>query len=377
MPGWEAELIVRLAAAAGASTNASASADVDVHRELGGHALGAGAGVVVRGGDVKGIAATVRGGLYRPELVPEDSTALAIVSMEQTVELSSLPDLSARRDVRRAAFDRTSTTASIDLISGTHDGLWSSLAPLELTVTHTAQDDRVRDDLDIRLSALRYCYAPGQDLKFCLSIFELQVEMFDSIPSVFGMAVSPLTIDHVALGDGWSLDAALGYGLATIDIPGAPIPPDDGDPDTTCEDHGTCVTMNGLAYRWAVRGPVGGTALELGARRALYPAITGEIAREHRAHGSVSWPIRRTDVTLAGFAAHTRWWRLDDMALAPGGAAITGGGDLTASYPVRDWTVDATLEVARGFYAGLDGGTPRAEVGAQGTLSFRHTLRVL
>jgi hypothetical protein len=100
--------------------------------------------------------------------------------------------------------------------------------------------------------------------------------------------------------------------------------------------------------------------------RSFYPTFDGNISREARVAGSVSYTpgrTRRTKLVLSPFAARTRTWTRDagDSQDVSAGASLHVGRQLT-----RELRVDAMGQAGMSPYARLDGGNvPASTLGGQ------------
>lgn len=372
MSDFYARLALQLIASASQTSSTSVATDVDLvatfrrgyEARLGGDAA------IHRVAGQLGAAFTVRGGLFHPEVLHVEESSFAPGSFEHSVEISALPSLHAPRDRLRAPYDRTSTTLRFDLIHTADDFFTMSVLPLHITVAHDAQELARRTQVDLSFSIYRWCRATNDAAaSWCLDIFPIQIDGADGPLDVNAGLIAPVALENLVTG-GWSVDAMLGYRGGSIMIPGGPP----GDADTSCEDTGGCVTLRALGYDFGARRTEGDAEVTLRAHRTTYPTLTGELALDDRAEASVRWPHGKLTLAAHGFAAKTRWWTLDGRSLAPVGDAITGGGDVTVSRAIAGWTVDVTAEAARSFYAVADGGAPRAQLGAQGTVSLGRAL---
>jgi hypothetical protein len=101
----------------------------------------------------------------------------------------------------------------------------------------------------------------------------------------------------------------------------------------------------------------------------MYLTLDDQLSVEDRVEGSIDLSTDDTNIALRGFAARTTWWT---DAQDPGSTALTGGGELAIAREDRGFAWDASLGVARSFYASADGAP---SLGARGTLEIRRSLR--
>ena len=176
----------------------------------------------------------------------------------------------------------------------------------------------------------------------------------------------PVRLRGLGLGGGLYVDLAGGGGgtgtmtISSGDAPAHVIPTADL-PDVA----------TGL-YDARVHGTVAGADVEARARRRIYLTTDGDLSIEDRAEASVGLSAARTRIALRGFAARTAWWTSKDD---PGHAAVTGGGEVALARRAAGLDWDASVGVARSFYATLDGAAAGApELGARGMLEVRRVL---
>ena len=101
------------------------------------------------------------------------------------------------------------------------------------------------------------------------------------------------------------------------------------------------------------------------ASRALYLTYDMELALEERLTGRIDRRGSTNTVALETFAARTHLWLDRDTAQS----ALTGGASASWNRRLGEHLdLDMSVEVARSFYASLDGDvTPRAELAVRGT----------
>lgn len=104
---------------------------------------------------------------------------------------------------------------------------------------------------------------------------------------------------------------------------------------------------------WRARlGLHGKVEASAGIERNLHLTADAALVLEERASAEVRTTFGDTEVSATGFAARSKAWTSPDDSQR----YVTGGGGVSIATPVRDlWTLTGNAEVARSFYASLQG----------------------
>jgi hypothetical protein len=171
----------------------------------------------------------------------------------------------------------------------------------------------------------------------------------------------PVRLTGLELGRHLELDAELGF-AGTGESRGAPA---------TMTTPPALVGRSATTGRLALYGRFGRVRAALTAERTLLPTIDLGLTLDSRVTGSMVGALGETDVTIHGFGARTERTGTDGVTTTD---ATYGGGLIVARRLPHRLSVEARGELARSFYASLDGAPPRVAPGARAMLSMRLEL---
>ena len=269
----------------------------------------------------------------QPSLSSDGGGAFAM-AIEHHLDVGAEPSLFASRDTARAGFTREQINYDVKGFTYLWDGHRFDLIDEGFGFAWTWQPNGARG-LEIGMHGLmaRYCH------EACAEILGFTAQVAGDRDSTTGdgvIAMIPLRLTNVGVGD-LRVDASAGLELGFGD--------------------------DGIgAYEVAIRDG----AVEARAHRHAYLTLDDQRSIEDRADLAIGWGDD-TRVSLRAFLAKTTWTT---------GAAITGGGEVAVARRVRGLDWDASLGVARSYYAAPDGATVDAPaLGARGSIEVRRTLR--
>jgi hypothetical protein len=265
-----------------------------------------------------------------------------------------VPSLLASRDTARAGFAREQLGLDITGLTALWGGRRLDVIDEGVGFAWTWQPDGTRG-LEAGLHALMVRYSHGD---LAADVFDLRAQLGGELDGPAGGGVVDVTPVRLA---------GLRVGGATIDLAGG----FEGGGGARRDPTGAVIDLPNVdigAYDVGLRAG----AVEARAQRRMYLALDGELSVEDRVDAQVGTARGATRIALRGFAARTTWWT---DAQDPGTTALTGGGEVAIARADRGFDWDASLGVARSFYA-TDGGTAGAPgLGARGTLEVRRSLR--
>lgn len=279
-----------------------------------------------------------------------------------------VPRLSSRRELWRRPYTREQWGGAVTMAHYQLDRWGFELGRVTLHFADSQQVDgglsRRRFELidDWTLFSLRRRPSDPDRPMMAVDLGVLASTGIEDADDVAVATAYPLRASHVPIGStGWELDGALAWSftvwMQTSGVGGSHYFGSSTLPDKTV------VTGN-----FGVRGAIGPTELSAGYQRSLYLTFDTELAREDRLSAQLSFPLRRADLTLEGFAADTEVWVERDRSER----SRTGGGRVAIAYPLAGgWDLGLSGELARGFYGPLDrDARPRAELGFRGRASL-------
>jgi hypothetical protein len=126
------------------------------------------------------------------------------------------------------------------------------------------------------------------------------------------------------------------------------------------------------AARVKLAVPVGDIDVTATGERGMYLGQDATLVVEERATLSLATHVRTLPVRASGFAAHSVIW----TSKTDSTEHVTGGISLALDVPLRDhWNLTNTAELARTFYATLDGDrAPRDELGFRVDVGLRKQI---
>jgi hypothetical protein len=157
---------------------------------------------------------------------------------------------------------------------------------------------------------------------------------------VYGDAGVGITTNELAIGNG------AGEQVETVDLP----------------------AITTIAWNLGVIALAGPARIEARSKRTGYATRDGDMTIEDRASITGLLTTKHATLSLAGFAARTRWWT---SKMDPGSSAATGGGELGLATRIRSYDLKASVGLARSFYPVLDGGALDSPA-----VGFRSTVHV-
>ena len=304
--------------------------------------------------------------LFQERSLPGGDTSMWPLELEHRFELGALPALDGRKDGARTAFGR-------EQLGGTMQGITWSDAERRVEFVEIGvgwawswiEGAALHRQIGWHGMFGRVCGERGADLpEHCVEIVPFQALGVEGGSSAAIVSLQParITGQHVAGPLYADLSGGVGgTGTITVDNGG-------GDVHTITTDDLPDVS----AGTYDVHAYTVGGGFDARAHRTLYLTLDGDLAIEDRAEAALAWGAR-TRITLRGFAARTTWWT---SKTDPGTAAVTGGGELDVARTDRGLAWDASLGVARSFYATLDGAAADAPaLGARGAIEVHRALR--
>lgn len=276
-------------------------------------------------------------------------TNLIPVDLNYQIDWNSRPSLSARRMMWRRPF--SSVKAGWRLSAGSYRGI--SLMHMGGDTSFLKQGDELsRKQYEFVMSFVRYYRerAEGQPS------FELDVIRADSnamdLNEGGDAVVVELDFARVRGGriGGAYWDMALGVGgtgsfSTSTEVNGKVV----DEVMVTTENLPLMSTGIGDARIYGNHKRFGAS---LGAERRVYLTSDVELAIESRVSSALGWSGRQNNLSLEAFAAHTELW-LDKVQSEE---TLTGGGKAAWQRALADdLSLQATVEVARSYYANLSG----------------------
>jgi len=280
-----------------------------------------------------------------------DGTGVFAMSLEHHLDVGAVPSLFASRDTARAGFEREQLGFDVTGVSFFWQGNRLDILD-EGGAFATTWSDETPSEIELGLHAtmVRYCGT------WCMDVFQIRAQGGGEIAGAAGgvvMDLTPLALRNLHASDDVAIDLAGGFQLGG---------------GARRDDMGALIDLPDLAlgaYDVGLRaGKVG-----VRAHRQMYLTLDDQLSVEDRVEGSIDLSTDDTNIALRGFAARTTWWT---DAQDPGSTALTGGGELAIAREDRGFAWDASLGVARSFYASADGAP---SLGARGTLEIRRSLR--
>jgi hypothetical protein len=379
--GWQVTLAAggeagTAASAGGVGVDARAAAigdydDVDGVLHVQGIAATGGT-ASLRAGGPGWLAASHWAHLSYDALPTDDGTGIGLFTgaIEHHLDVGAVPSLFASRDAVRAGFAREQLGFTARGLSLLWDGGDRRVDLIDegMALAWTWQPDgRRRREAGMHGEMVRYCRARSAAPAYCADVLRFTAQVGGAADTDTGggvVAIAPLALAGVHAGGDVYLDLAGGLEIGG----GARIDHDGG---------GGSIALPSLAvasYDLGLHAGLGGGArLDARAFRHVYVTLDDELSLEDRVDAGVTVPTARTQIVLRGFAARTIWWSSAD---APGTAAFTGGGELAIARRDAGLDWNASLGLARSFYATPDGaaaGPP--SLGARGALEVRRALR--
>jgi hypothetical protein len=338
------------------------------HGTIVGYAAATGGSIDLRAGDLPRLGAEHWARLsFEPYVAVPDSPAGGLFSteLEHRLDIGALPSLFGRKDGPRGAFGREAIGFTTRGVSVYGDETRVDIVDIGVGNAWTWQDGQpLHDQIGFHGTFVRECHErEGALPERCVEVVPFQALGVEGGSSAAIVAVQPVRLSGVHLVGPVYADLSAGFGgTGEIDegtngsvhtIPTADLP-----------------NIGVGTYDVHLFAAPGG--IDARAHRTIYLTLDGDLAVEDRAEAAIAWGDE-TRVTLRGFAARTAWWT---SKTDPVSAAVTGGGELDVSRTDRGLAWDASLGVARSFYATLDGAAADApSLGARGALEVRRALR--
>jgi hypothetical protein len=261
------------------------------------------------------------------------------------------PSFAAPRIYPRAPYSRERIGVlwrSLDIDLG--DGMRFIFADVETEIAVAFAPEQ--SEMTVRLDFIRFVGTHGGSV----DLFRTRVHDVIRGTSTFAMEFAPVALGNVRLGrDDLRLDAEAGFVVGQISLL-------DEDPMTPPE---LLVAVTTFSARTRVRG--GGDRLSWsgGYVRSIFPTLDGAIALEDRFSASAGHRRGAWTVGAQGFAAVTNLWD----ATRDHDVGVTGGGELSAGRDLgHGLHAGAFAEIARTYYAELDGTAPTPTLGARALL---------
>ncbi len=213
-------------------------------------------------------------------------------------------------------------------------------APLSFTLRHDGEETSRLDPLVLEAHAIG-----GQHSGAVLTVF---------YPRITGLPLGALKLD-LAVGD-----ATVGYSQTTVN----------GATTTITSEH--LPDLHVPAARARLSGSVGGFEASAGVERGMYLSMDAALVVEERATASVATTINGARLTASGFAAHSVIWTSPSASTEH----VTGGGSLALDVGLADhWRLGNQAQLARTFYASLDGGrAPQVETALRFDVALHRTI---
>jgi hypothetical protein len=284
---------------------------------------------------------------------------------EHRLDIGALPALTGRKDGLRGAFGREELGFTTRGLSVYGRETRVDFAEIGFGNAWTWQDGvPLHDQMGFHAVFVRECHERGDELpERCVEVMPFQALGVEGGSSAAIGTVEPVRLGGVHVVGPVYADLSGGFGGTGVISE-----------DTNGQAH-TIATADlpdiGVGT-YDLRAFTADGGFDARAHRTIYLTLDGDLAVEDRAEAAVAFG-ERTRVTLRGFAARTAWWT---SKTDPGTAAVTGGGELDVARTDRGLAWNASLGVARSFYATLDGAAADAPaLGARGSLEVRRALR--